>query len=84
MDSKEVIGNRLKAARKKAGLTQGELGAQCGMSADWICSIERGHRRPEAGTMAKMGGVLGLTVQQIMGLAKVNGKYQPTSKKRKA
>lgn len=67
MDSKVIVGQRVKAARVKQAMTQRDLGVLCHMSADWICSIERGHRRAELGTIMKICHALKLSVEDIMG-----------------
>jgi transcriptional regulator with XRE-family HTH domain len=66
-DSKTTVGERIKAARLKAKLTQEKLGRLCHMSADWICSIERGHRRAELGTVMKMCSALKLKLEDVVG-----------------
>jgi transcriptional regulator with XRE-family HTH domain len=76
MDSKTSVGGRIKKARLKAKLTQAKLAQRCGMSPDWVCAIERGHRRAELGTMMRLAHALNLTVEQIVGVPKNNHKPQ--------
>ena len=43
---KQAVGINLKAARKKAGLTQKDLAALAGLSQNYIAQIECGRRAP--------------------------------------
>jgi len=45
------IGNRIKTARKRAGITQGELAKRVGVSLQTLNKYERGHRTPDAGLL---------------------------------
>ena len=52
------FGRQLKLLREKAGLTQGELGARVGYSADQIASVECGRRIPKPDLIDKVDEVL--------------------------
>ena len=45
------IGGRIKTARKKVGITQGELAKRVGVSLQTLNKYERGHRTPDAGLL---------------------------------
>ena len=79
-DSKQTVGGRIKAARLKAKLTQDRLGQRCRMSADWICSIERGHRRAELATVMKLCHALKLKLEDVVGSPKHD--HKPTKTRR--
>lgn len=38
------LGEQIKAARERAGLTQRELAARTSITAVWLCNIEKGKR----------------------------------------
>lgn len=42
----EQFGHLVRAAREKAGKSQGDLGRYLGVSTSYICEIERGRRTP--------------------------------------
>lgn len=48
------IGEKIKTARKKAGLTQKELGEKLGVSAAMIAQYETGKRTPKISTIEKI------------------------------
>lgn len=58
--------NKLKEARKAAGLTQVELSRKTGMSQQDISSIERGDRDPTASTLRKLANALGCKIDDIV------------------
>ena len=51
---------RIKEARKKAGLTQKELGARVGMSEAMIGQYETGYRRPKYSTLERIAEAVGV------------------------
>ena len=58
--------NKLKEARKAAGLTQVELSRKTGMSQQDISAIERGDREPTASTLRKLADALGCKIDYIV------------------
>lgn len=58
--------NKLKEARKAAGLTQVELSRKTGLSQQDISSIERGDREPTASTLRKLADALGCKIDYIV------------------
>lgn len=56
------IANLIKEARKKAGITQKELGARVGTSESMISQYENGHRRPKYSTLEKIAEALAIEV----------------------
>lgn len=56
------LSNRIKEARKKAGLTQKALGAKIGTSEAVIGQYEIGYRRPKYDTLQRISEVLGLEI----------------------
>ena len=53
-----TTGARIKAARKKAGMTQDDLGAKLGVSGSMIAQYETGKRKPKIETLKKIADAL--------------------------
>lgn len=62
-----TVGERIRAARKKAGLTQKELGEQCGIAEPTIRRYELGKLNPKIETLKKIAEPLGIPVYQLYG-----------------
>ena len=48
------IGQAIKILRLQRGMTQGQLAARCGMSANALCSLEKGRAYPPMATVEKL------------------------------
>ncbi len=66
MEGSIEIGQRLAAARKRAGLTQNDLGRYVGMDGSSIASIETGRRDTRMAKMAAMCEALGVSLAEVM------------------
>jgi transcriptional regulator with XRE-family HTH domain len=55
-----TIGQRIKEARKKAGLIQKQLGEKMGVSYQTIAQWETGRRNPKGSTLAKIAAAIGM------------------------
>lgn len=55
----------LKKARKKAQISQEELGFRCDLHRTEISLLERGGREPRLGTMIKLCSVLKVTPEEL-------------------
>lgn len=64
---KKTTGELIKAARKKAGLTQAELGAKLGISSAAISQFEKPSSNPTSETLEKIATVLGCSPAYLMG-----------------
>lgn len=62
-----LLGSRLKEARRKAGLTQSELGKKVGVSKSAICSYEKETRNPTLDTIYDFVEVLGVPSDYLIG-----------------
>lgn len=62
----EILGEVIKKERKKAGLTQAELGRKLGVSASMIAQYETGKRIPKIATLQKIARALGVDFWQII------------------
>jgi len=55
---RRLFGKRIQNLRKKRGLTQAELAEECGLSNNFIASMERGATAPSMETLDKLARVL--------------------------
>lgn len=65
-----TTGERIKAARKEAGMTQGELAARLNIPAQSVSQWERDLRNPKVETLKKIAVALGVTVSELTGYTK--------------
>ena len=61
----EMIGNRLKAARIKAHLTQAQLGAAAGLDQSAVSQIERGMFAPSLARIKALAAAVGVTAADL-------------------
>lgn len=61
------VGQRIKEARKRAGLTQKGLAEQIGAATGTIQQYELGKRQPRLEQLAKIAGALGTTLYELVG-----------------
>lgn len=62
------IGERIKAARKSAGLTQKQLGEKLGVSAAMIAQYETGKRTPKIDTIQKIANAVNASIDPTFAL----------------
>ena len=75
MESKKALGLSVKQHLKAAGLTQVQLAKAAGLSGDWVCAIERGHRRPDLCTLMHLAHALRVSLDDLCGFdSNHNGK----------
>ena len=60
-----TVGENIKNARKKAGLTQKELGQKIGLSYQSIAQWENNLRKPKPETLQKLANALGITIWEL-------------------
>ena len=60
------LGRNLWRARRRAGFSQEELGALCGLHRTEIGFVEHGERLPRVDTLMKLAGALELGVQALV------------------
>ena len=60
------MGEKLKAARQAAGLTQGQLAEKVGCQQRDISRWENGHREPVASTLKKLALALGCSMDDLV------------------
>lgn len=61
-----TTGELIKAARKKAGMTQEELGSKLGVSGSSIAQWENDLRNPKLDTLQRIASALGVPVQELI------------------
>ncbi|MCL6637851.1 MAG: helix-turn-helix domain-containing protein [Alicyclobacillus sp.] len=61
------IGERIAAARRKAGWSQAQLAQRAGISASSIAMYETGRRQPDARIVAKLAAALGVPAAELAG-----------------
>ena len=60
------MGEKLKAARRAAGLTQGQLAEKVGVQQRDISRWENGHREPGVLIVKKMAQALGCSMDELV------------------
>ena len=65
--SSVLVGSRLRAARKHAGLSQRELAERCSTRQSHISSMEKELRAPSIEMLKRLADVLGVSVQWLCG-----------------
>jgi transcriptional regulator with XRE-family HTH domain len=61
-----TVGNRLREARVRAGLTQKQLGDRAGAKQSYIFELERGRTNITVNTLVKMADVLGMDARDLL------------------
>jgi transcriptional regulator with XRE-family HTH domain len=62
----ERLGRNLRAARRRVGYSQAELGALCSLHPTEISYIENGRRTPGAATLVKLVRVLKISADDLL------------------
>lgn len=58
METKELLGRRLKELRRKRGLTQERLAERANLDVKYVGNIERGKENPTVATLERLAGAL--------------------------
>lgn len=61
-----TTGQLIKAARRKAGMTQEELGKKIGVSGSSMAQWENDLRNPKLDTLQRIASALGVPVQELI------------------
>lgn len=62
----EELGERIRVARMREGLTQNELARRAGIASGTMCLFEAGDRQPNAWTLARVAEVLDCSVEELV------------------
>lgn len=68
-----TMGERIKAARKRAGLTQEQLAKKCEIATITIGQYERNKREPNIDTLFNLSEKLGVSVSYLLGVVDLDG-----------
>ena len=68
MDTKELLGKRVRELRKKRGLTLEKLSELAGIDVKFLGGIERGKENPSIGTLEKLAIALSVRLHQVLTL----------------
>jgi transcriptional regulator with XRE-family HTH domain len=60
------LGEILRAARKRAGLSQEELGVRAGLHRTAVGQLERGERTPRADSVIRLAGSMGIPAGDLL------------------
>ncbi|MCX2863607.1 helix-turn-helix transcriptional regulator [Paucibacter sp. PLA-PC-4] len=71
MDLITAFGGVLRGLRKKAGLTQEQLGFEAELERNFISMLERGERQPTLTTLVKLAKPLGTKASRIVALVEL-------------
>ena len=61
----KAVGNRIREARSRAGLTQKDLGAKAGHTQSYIYEVETGRTNVTLRTLANLADALGMEVRDL-------------------
>lgn len=65
MNTKELIGRRIKELRKKKDLSQEELSEQAEITPNYLSRIERGTENPTLDMFVKLSNALGVEIWEL-------------------
>jgi transcriptional regulator with XRE-family HTH domain len=78
-EERKELGQKIKAARKHRGLSQGQLAEMVGNKVGTIAKYEQGYRTPDIGMLMKISEALEFSIEELVDLAKagirVSGNY---------
>lgn len=61
----DALGDRLREARSRVGMTQAELWRRAGVSVPALSRLEQGHTAPKPSTVRKLARALGVRVEWL-------------------
>ena len=77
MISSQQLGERLAEARKRAKLTQAQLGERLGVARTTIVAIEKGERRPSNPELVRLAEIVAVTVHDLLREGAVRAEVSP-------
>ncbi len=77
MISSQQLGERIADARKRAKLTQAQLGGRLGVARTTVVAMEKGERRPSNAELVKCAETVGVTLHDLLREGLVRGEVSP-------
>jgi transcriptional regulator with XRE-family HTH domain len=71
MNTKQMIGARIKQIRNRKGLTQDQLAEKMEISPKYLSSIERGRENPTLDTLIKLSDSLDVKISDIFSIIEI-------------
>ena len=68
------LGKRLKALRRRRGMTQSDLARRAGLSLGYLARLELGRHDPSLTTVRKLARALKVTVADLAGQLEIPGR----------
>ncbi len=66
MDLVQLLGENVRKARKRSGLSQEELAFQAGMKRSYLSDLERGSRNPTVRALGRISEALGMRPDELL------------------
>jgi transcriptional regulator with XRE-family HTH domain len=63
---RRILGHRVRAARRRAGLTLAQVGSAVGRPAPYLSRLENGYVEPRAGLITALAGALGCPAAELL------------------
>jgi transcriptional regulator with XRE-family HTH domain len=60
------VGDRVRSARSRAGISQSELAIETGIQQAQVSRLERGHHSPRLYTLKRVAAALGCTPSELL------------------
>lgn len=73
------FGTALRQFRKQMGLRQGDLAKMLGVERSTVANWERGAKQPSLDTLVKLSEVLGISLDELAGTARISAPSPPVS-----
>jgi predicted transcriptional regulator/transcriptional regulator with XRE-family HTH domain len=64
--SQRILGHRVRAARRRAGLTLAQLGAAVGRPTSYLSRLENGHVEPRTSLLAEVARAVGVATAELL------------------
>lgn len=71
-----MLGDELKKARLKAGLTQEQLAAQAQISREYVSQLERDRQSPTVDMLLRVCRILGVPASRIIAEIEIGGPHK--------
>jgi transcriptional regulator with XRE-family HTH domain len=83
-DLRAAFGQRLRALREKAGLSQEQLAERADLHWTYISGMERGRRNPGLNTLGRLARALNLSIEELLTGVEDHTRPASTPKRRRS